>query len=382
MTRVRLAQICLTAVMGWCLLMTPTDARADDGPEVIRTDGLTKIRLLPPGENNPRNSEGDFVTLEDGRVMFVYTHFVGDSGSDFAPAHLAARHSSDGGFTWTAEDEVVVPNEGGDNVMSVSLLRLQDGRIALFYMRKDSREMCIPWVRFSDDEAQTWSDAIRCIPEDAYFVLNNDRVVQLDSGRLIVPVARHNEPGGEWHGGIAMTWYSDDLGETWHKSNEIMPPESLNSGLQEPGVIALEDGRLMMLCRTSGGCHYRSYSPDDGETWSDAEPTDLISPLAPASFERIPQTGDILLVWNDHSHVDEAHAGKRTPLKVAISRDDGDTWEHVKTIDDDPSGWYCYTAIHFVADRVLLGHCAGDRRTMGGLDLTQITVFDVDWLYD
>ncbi|MEA3402429.1 MAG: sialidase family protein [Armatimonadota bacterium] len=364
-------------------MVSPTNARADDdGPEVIEEGGLTKIRLLPPGEDNPRNSEGDFVTLEDGQIMFVYTHFTGTSGSDFAPAHLAARYSSDGGYTWTDEDVTVVPNEGANNVMSVSMLRLQDGRIALFYCRKNSNQDCHMYMRTSTDEAQTWSEPQLCIPEDGYFVVNNDRVMQLDSGRLIVPAARHNEPGGEWHGGIAMCFFSDDAGETWHKSNEILPPEGLSSGLQEPGVIALRDGRLMMLCRTSGGCQYRSYSQDDGETWSPAQPTGIISPVSPATFERIPQTGDILMAWNDHSDIDPELEGKRTPYTVAISRDEGQTWENVKVIDDDPMGWYCYTAMHFVEDHVLLGHCAGDRRVMGGLDLIQITIFDVDWLYE
>ena len=37
------------------------------------------------------------------------------------------------------------------------------------------------------------------------------------------------------------------------------------------------------------------------------------------------------------------------------------------------------TAIEFVADRVLLAHCAGIR-TKGGLDVTQITSFGLDWL--
>src|SRR5690606_29086198 len=73
---------------------------------------------LNPGEDNPRNSEGDFVTLQDGRIMFVYSKYVGDSSSDHAPASLAARYSSDGGLTWTSEDEIIVPNEGGMNVMS------------------------------------------------------------------------------------------------------------------------------------------------------------------------------------------------------------------------------------------------------------------------
>ena len=54
--------------------------------------------------------------------------------------------------------------------------------------------------------------------------------------------------------------------------------------------------------------------------------------------------------------------------------------EKIKTLEDDPGGWYCYTAVMFVGDGVLLGHCAGQRKT-GGLALTQITRFSLDWLY-
>lgn len=66
---------------------------------------------------------------------------------------------------------------------------------------------------------------------------------------------------------------------------------------------------------------------------------------------------------------------------MAISRDDGQTWENTKVLKDDPDGWYCYTAIVFRGDRVLLGHVAGDWDE-GKLSTTQITSFDVDWLYD
>ncbi|NQT53667.1 exo-alpha-sialidase, partial [bacterium] len=104
--------VCLLALAGMALA---------GGPEVIERGGVTKIRLLPPGKGNPRNSEGDFVQLKDGRLLFVYTHFTG-GGSDHARAHLAGRFSADGGRTWTADDVVVVPNEGTMNVMSASLL--------------------------------------------------------------------------------------------------------------------------------------------------------------------------------------------------------------------------------------------------------------------
>ena len=88
---------------------------------------------LPPGPNNPRNSEGAFMPLKDGRIMFAYSRYYGKSGDDHATADIAARYSSDQGRTWTTNDEIIVKNEGGMNVMSVSLLRLQSGEIALFY---------------------------------------------------------------------------------------------------------------------------------------------------------------------------------------------------------------------------------------------------------
>lgn len=41
---------------------------------------------------------------------------------------------------WSKDDTEVVPNEGAMNVMSVSLLRLQDDSIALFYLRKNRED--------------------------------------------------------------------------------------------------------------------------------------------------------------------------------------------------------------------------------------------------
>ena len=76
---------------------------------------------LAPGAGNPRNNEGDFIQLKDGRWLFIYTHFTA-SAADHARAHLASRESSDGGRTWSGNDKIVVSNEGGFNVMSVSLL--------------------------------------------------------------------------------------------------------------------------------------------------------------------------------------------------------------------------------------------------------------------
>jgi Neuraminidase (sialidase) len=346
---------------------------------------VTKDVLLPPGPGNPRNSEGDFIELQDGRVIFIYTHFTGDGG-DHGTAHLAQRVSTDGGLTWTDEDEVVVPNEGGFNVMSVSLLRLQNGSIALFYMVKNSLEDCRPVMRVSRDEAKTWSDPVGIIPdaEEGYHVLNNDRVVQLADGRLICPVALHNRPSyiePDWSG-ILLCYFSDDSGQTWQRSTSALKgshPDGTRILLQEPGVLELQDGRLWMWARTNEGYQYQSWSADGGDTWTQPVATGLRSPRSPASIERLPGRDELVLVWNDHAQFELGNDPGRTPLAIALSSDDGKTWQSPRILEDDPGGWYCYTAIDFVGDRVLLGHCAGER-AKSGLNVTQITSFSVDWL--
>ena len=132
-------------------------------------------------------------------------------------------------------------------------------------------------------------------------------------------------------------------------------------------MVELKDGRLMVFFRTRLGSQYVAHSRDGGETWTRPEPSPLLSPLSPASIERIPKTGHLLAVWNDHSNVDPAmraddaagRGGLRTPLTVAISRDEGKTWINHRNILDDPKGWYCYTAIEFWRDRVLLAVASG-----------------------
>lgn len=335
---------------------------------------------LEPTEENPRNSEGSFVTLKDGRILLVYTHFTSGT-SDHASAFLAGRYSDDGGQTWTQEDSVILPNEGDMNIMSVSMLRLQNDDIAMFYIRKNSLSDARARMRISKDEGQTWSEPTLCVSDRVgYFVLNNDRVIQLDNGRLLMPVALHKTPDTEWSNAATIwNYYSDDQGKTWTPSEEVANPDSVM--LQEPGVVPLDDGRIMMFIRNDSGVQYLSYSSDQGETWSPAEPSEIKSPVSPASVRRIPTTGDLLMAWNNNGGEDEAIAGKRTPFTVAISKDEGKTWEHTRTVEGDPDGWYCYTAITFVDDHALLAYCAGNRPNGTGLSVTHITRLSLDWIY-
>ncbi len=364
-----LAQVGLAAA-----LLVAVGVRAQDVP--------VRMLELPPGANNPRNSEGAFVTLKDGRILFVYSHYTAGRGRDHDPAHLAGRYSSDGGRTWTQEDRIVVPNEGGMNVMSVSLLRLQSGEIALFYLLKNSLQDCRPVMRLSRDEGETWGAPVTCITDQVgYYVLNNDRAVQLKSGRLVLPVCLHRLPGEPDFDmkGTLMCYLSDDNGKTWRRSKTVQKGydaagERITT--QEPGVVELKDGRVMMFIRASGGCQYLAWSSDGGDTWSAPAASEIKSPVSPASIKRLPSTGDLLLVWNDHAAIPDSLKNRRVPLSTAISKDDGKTWQNIKVLEGNPQGWYCYIAIHPAQDAVLLGYCA-----MSLLGHSRVTRVPVSWLY-
>ena len=352
-----------------------------DRPAIENQEGPENQMVLDlqPSEQNPRNSEGSFVQLKDGRILFIYSHFTSGDG-DYASAFLAQRISGDQGKTWSEESKTL-ENEGGLNTMSVSLLRLRSGEIALFYARKNSHKDCRPVMRTSKDEAQTWSEPIDCIPDKlGYFVLNNDRVIQLDNGRIILPLSLHEAPDMPWSdSGVLQTYFSDDNGNSWMAGETVSNPDRVV--LQEPGLIVLRDGRIMMFIRTDAGVQYISYSQDDGYSWSPAGPSEIPSPLSPASIKRIPASGDLLMAWNNNDGKIEEISGKRTPFTVAISKDDGQNWQFTKNVEDNPDGWYCYTAIECVGDHVLLAYCAGNRKENNGLAVTHISRCSIDWIY-
>lgn len=340
---------------------------------------LQRHLTLAPQPGNPRNSEGDFVRLRDGRWLYVYTRFSAGAG-DHAGAVLAARESTDDGRTWSARDRVVVTNEGGFNVMSVSLLRLSSGEIALFYLRKNSLQDCRPVLRLSRDETATWGAPIECITDETnYFVVNNNRVIQLASGRLLLPAALHGYEKGRLQPGRIVVYLSDDRGRTWRRNRTMLERDATGArvNLMEPGVVEVATNRVLMLMRTRLGCQYQSESADQGETWSTPRPGSLLSPEAPASVARIPGTGDVLVVWNDHEGQPEEHRRRqppvRNPLGMAVSRDGGRTWEGRRWLEDRPGHGYSYTAIAFAGDRVLLGYCA--HASPYGLETAQVSSF-------
>ena len=330
----------------------------EERPAAVRT-----VLSMPAHANMPRNGEGDFLRLKDGRILYTCSEYIGTSSGDNAAAHIVARESSDEGETWTVPREIVT-REGRMNASSTSLLRLDGKRIAIFYLRKNSERDCMPVMRVSADEGATWGPTRECLSaaDCDYYVLNNARARRLKSGRIVLPIVRHHD------GSLKSNWlscaYSDDNGETWRhgKEAEMRDGKGALVTTQEPGVEELADGRLYLYARTDRGRFWQGYSKDGGETWGDFGPAPFYGPLGPATIYRL-KGGELLLVWNDHEgHPDWSKGGPwgigiRTPLTLAISRDEGRTWTNRVNIQHDvANGFYCYFAVLEAKDGLLLAY--------------------------
>ncbi len=326
------------------LTLTPSGGIAQVGQ-----NDVFSLVIAPAGPDNPRNSEADAIVLKDGRVLLAWTEFYGDTGADAGAARIVGRISEDGGRTWGAK-YTLVENDAACNVMEVNFVRLHSGRIALFYVHKNSEPAagrpgdCRIMLRISGDEGATFGPATQLSPDNVYTVIANGRGLMLSTGRLLLEAAG---PQGSY------CLISDDDGKTWRNSQPV--PEPPEGWAGEGACIELKDGRVLMLLRTqSMGGQWASISEDGGETWSAPKATPLIGTSAPPCITRIPATGDLLAIWNHTSAT--TYGARRNPLTAAISRDEGATWENFRNIEEGGEDAWAYPSATWVKDQVLLSY--------------------------
>jgi len=315
--------------------------------------------VAPAAGQNPRNSEAAIVPLTDGTLLLAWTEFYGGDGADHAPARIVGLLSADGGRTWDGK-YTLVENDGGCNVMEVNFLRLQTGALALFYCQKNSEEKdCRVMMRTSADEGRTFGPAKQLSPDGKYTGLTNGRSLRLQSGRILLEA---------WENGDSYCYLSDDDGETWREGGRVQPAGGPS---YEPACIELKDGRVLMLMRTGLGSQFASISADGGETWTTPEPTALEGTAAPVHLSRVPTTGDILAIWNHNPG-----APSRNPFTAAISKDEGETWEQFRNIEDAAGDAWAYPAVTWVGDRALVTYF----NYAGGLSLWLRSI-PAGWFY-
>jgi len=267
------------------------------------------------------------------------------------------RLSTDGGQTWGEEHSL---NCAGLSSVS-GLTRLPSGAMVMTY--SGDKGFC---VAVSEDEGLTWSEGQ---PIKRFGSTRSDSLIVLSSGRLLYPsrncFSNSGHPSlqykdvstyGSWRGArvqlaghyhypeidIAQVSYSDDLGKSWAQSDYLygwFDRDGVPNGqggvtaCDEPQAVECEDGRVLFMARSTVGRLVYSYSSDGGETWTAVRPTDLASCYSPCRVVRIPDTGDLLLVWNQVNSAEIRRGYRRGRLSAAISTDSGASWQNFKTIE-------------------------------------------------
>ncbi len=289
------------------------------------------------------------------------------------PEDFTKRVSTDDGKTWGPREKLAI-NDKFDSLSGA--IAMSNGDIGIWSV--SWRKPIYFWR--STDNGDTWSKRIEMGPVGAPY--HGNCMIELRSpdnappvspgppGRLVIGIREAKsfhagiyEPAGaygtingkrikvEGHGHDpelewCFVYYSDDAGKTWSRSefDVFLWKDDGLGGMwltDEPNVAELKDGRLAMYIRTTLGRFYQSFSTDRGRRWSIPEPTGLPTSISPCSLETIPENehtlktgraGDLLCVWNNVSLAEVRKGFRRARLSSAISKDDGKTWQHVRTL--------------------------------------------------
>jgi len=316
------------------------------GEQSLATRPRQAIRhtiIEPATKTTPRSDTASVAELTDGRLLVVYHKYEAKSrsGHDDGLCRIWSKTSRDGGRTWVDPRMIVDVAPGDVSVMMPALVKLRNGDLLLICQRIHSpygTRSTMLLFRSTDDGA-SFVEQSPIWRQRAGFPIQGgaSSLVELNSGRLLLP---YHANGRKGVGLTAWCQLSDDQGKTWRQSKASI--ELPKRGAMEASVAELKDGILAMSLRTQLGGPYFSRSTDGGETWSPAEATGLEGGESCTCLRRIPGTSDLLLLWNNSKYIPRGHHhyGERTPLKAAVSQDQGKTWREVGTIADDPKAEY------------------------------------------
>lgn len=218
-----------------------------------------------------------------------------------------------------------------------------------------------------------------------------------NAGRLLFPMSVHYSPNGA--GAVAnVALYSDDHGVTWNVGKGVGGEGEMNG--DENKLVELSDGRIMMNSKSMGSNpsnpkgaeRWRSYSEDQGETWSKPEQVIVAPPQYPAqrntginvslirAYPSAPKDSAAAKVLLYSAPIDTRIKGDygqdgRSNGWVMASCDDGQTWKYGKQVE---SGRFQYSVMTPMADgNIGMAYESGDDKR--GMTL-KFAKFNMAWL--
>lgn len=328
-------------------------------------------------------------------TLLVFCEGRRNSSSDTGEIDMLVKQSVDGGRSWS--NQVVIWHDDSntcgnacpvvDQTTGTVWLLLthnlgQDGEKAIGQRR--SKGTRTAWVCKSEDDGLTWSKPSEITkttkkPDWGWYATGPGVGIQLQhgphAGRLLIPVNYSVQPDPyrsdvfEYGDGVI---YSDNHGQTWELGGTIP-----GLGVDEPQVVELEDGNVMMNMRSSyGNLRVISLSKDAGQTWSEAwRDETLIETPCQASILRYTQRPK----WRKSRLLfsNPASAKERVNMTVRLSYDEGQTWTVSRQVYAGPSAYSCLA----VLSDMTIG-CVYERGNGNAYERITLTRFSLQWLTD
>lgn len=313
---------------------------------------------------------GDLLAFCEGRR---------NNSSDHGDLDLLQKRSTDGGLTWS--EQSVVYEEGGDAEVTIGnpcpVVDQSTGTIWMPFTR-DNDDV---FMTHSTDSGQSWSKPVMITdsvkrPEWGWYATGPGVGIQLQvgphAGRLVIP-CDHRTP--EYDCGSHVI-YSDDHGETWQLSSNVIQP-----GANECQVVELADGRLLLNARMQAkrvtGERGVSFSDDGGETWSElSQESGLADPVVQASLISVTSdAGDAWLLFSNPDVPQVVGRGARRNLTVQLSNDAGSSWSIKRPLHPGPAAYSCLVELPDGAIGCL--YEAGERNAYETIAFAR---FSLEWL--
>lgn len=284
--------------------------------------------------------------LKDGNILAAW--FAGSKeGADDVAIWISKRDSGVWSFPVKTACEKQLPH------WNPILFVKEDGTVLLFYKVGRILSEWYTKLIISKDNGSTWSKPIELVEGDSggRGPVRN-KIIKLSNGNLLAPGSTEN---GIWK---AFADISVDGGKTWVKSSDIeikgmkyMDPKNIISdipvtdqsfkgaGVIQPTLWESQKGVVHALLRSTEGKIYRSDSMDSGRTWSYAYPTVLPNNNSGIDVVKL-DNGVLVLAYNPVG----VNWGKRTPMQLSVSFDNGITWANDLVLENE-EGEYSYPAI-------------------------------------
>ncbi len=270
------------------------------------------------------------VETEPGRLLAAW--FGGKSEGAKDVKIWASRFD---GQRWSEPE--VLAEEPGQPCWNPVLFLSQSGKLFFWYKAGPSPMTWTGFVRTSTDRGKTWSKP-EALPAGLLGPIRA-KPIQLADGTILA--GSSVESYRAWAGWVER---SSDDGKTWQRFGPINVPGH-PYGLIQPTLFVTKDQRIVALCRSRDlGKICQAESKDGGQTWSPAKPTELPNPNSGIDVVKTSK-GDLVLIYN-HTSIG------RSPLNLAISSDDGQTWKPLDKLETI-LGEYSYPAIIQGSDGLL-----------------------------